>query len=67
MIDNLSIATHDFPLRMFTSFSVDDILLPRYVNWSTTAENGDVSFLFKTHELSFICVHEKVNNASLFA
>ena len=30
MIDNLSIA-----VRMLTSLSIDEILLPRYVNWST--------------------------------
>ena len=29
-----SIAVHAFPTRMLTSFSVDKILLPRYVKWS---------------------------------
>ena len=35
MIDNLSIALQDFALCMLTSFSVDEILLPRYMNCST--------------------------------
>ena len=35
MIDNLSIAVHDFAWRMLTSLSVNKILLPRYVNRST--------------------------------
>ena len=32
MIDNLPIAVHAFPMRMLTSLSVDEILLPKYVN-----------------------------------
>ena len=32
MIDNLSIAFHDFVRRMLTSFSVDEILQPKHVN-----------------------------------
>ena len=32
MIDNLSIAVHAFSVRMLTSLSVDELLLPRYVN-----------------------------------
>ena len=35
MIDKLSITIHDFPLRMLTSCSENEILLLRYVNWST--------------------------------
>ena len=35
IIDNLSIAVHDFPKRISTSVSVDGILLPRNVMWST--------------------------------
>ena len=34
-IDNLSIAIHAFLMCSLTSLSVDEILLPRYVNWST--------------------------------
>ena len=30
----LLIVVHDFSMRMLTSLSVDEILLPRYVNWS---------------------------------
>ena len=33
MIDNLSVAVHTFSMRMLTSLSVDEILLPRYVNF----------------------------------
>ena len=35
MIDKVSIAVHAFPMRVLTSFLVDEILLPWYVNWST--------------------------------
>ena len=35
MIDNLSIVVHACARRMLTSFSVDEILLPTYVNFST--------------------------------
>ena len=35
MIINLSIVVHAFPVRMLTSLSVDEILLLRYMNWST--------------------------------
>ena len=65
MIDNLSIGVHAFALHMLTSFSVDEILLPRYVNWSINFKglplNGGGFFLFKTHELCFICVYVAVN------
>ena len=56
MIDNLSIAVLTFPMLMFSSLSVDEILQPRYMNWSTSFRRlpfscGNGSFLFKTHEL----------------
>ena len=35
MINNLSLAAHTFPMHILTLLSVDEILLPRYVNWST--------------------------------
>ena len=35
LIENLSRAVHAFAIRMLTSISVDDMLLPRLVNWST--------------------------------
>ena len=35
MIDNLSIVVHAFAWCMLTPLSKDEILLPRYVNWST--------------------------------
>ena len=35
MTDNLFVADHAFPIRVLTSLSVDEILLPRYVNCST--------------------------------
>ena len=34
-ITNLSIAFHAFTWCMLTSLSVDEMLLPRYMNWST--------------------------------
>ena len=35
VIDNSSIAFHAFAMRMLTSLSVDEILLPRYMNLSS--------------------------------
>ena len=35
MIDSLSVAVHAFAKHMLMSFSVDVMLLPRYMNWST--------------------------------
>ena len=35
MIANMSIAFHAFVRLILTSLSVDEILLPRYMNWST--------------------------------
>ena len=69
MTDNLSIAVHVFAWRMLTSVSVDEILLPKYVNLSTNFRSRtlrvDGSFSFKTHEHRFICVHVEAN-ASCF-
>ena len=47
MIDNLSITVHAFTRRMFISLSVDEILLPRYLNWSTNFEVEMASSLWK--------------------
>ena len=35
IVNNLSIATLALPMCMMTSCSVDEILLPGYMNWST--------------------------------
>ena len=35
MVDNLEIAVHVFHIRASTYFSVDKILLPKYMNWSS--------------------------------
>ena len=35
MVDNLSIVVYALPIHMLTSLSVDEILLPRYMNCST--------------------------------
>ena len=35
MLINLSIVVHPLPIHMLTSFYMNEILLPRYVNWST--------------------------------
>ena len=53
MIDNLSIATHDFAKLMLTSLSVDEILLLRYVNLSNNFKGLSLNdfFSFKVHEL----------------
>ena len=55
LIDNLSIAFHNFTRCMLTSLSVDEILLLRYMNWPTNFKelllSGDGSFLCKTYVL----------------
>ena len=62
MINDLSIAFHTFARHMMTLISVDEMLLPRYVNCSTIFRSLSLrmamaSFLFKTHVLCFICIH----------
>ena len=41
-INSLSIAVHDLLMNILTSLSVDEILLPRYMNWSS--DFGGLSF-----------------------
>ena len=59
MIDNLLIAVHAFASCTMMSFSVDETLIPRYMNFSisiqrATIQCGDVSSLIKkTHLLRF--------------
>ena len=60
MIDNPSIAFYTFPKHMLTSFSVDVMLMPRYVNWSSNFRGlplWDGSVLFKTYVLCFIGIY----------
>ena len=35
IINNLSIAVHIYPVNMLISLSADEVLLLRYINWST--------------------------------
>ena len=35
MIDNLSVGDHVFPMPTLTSLSIDRVLLPRSLNWTT--------------------------------
>ena len=37
LVNNLFIAVHFFPMHMLTSLFVDEILLLRYMNWSTNS------------------------------
>ena len=62
MINNLS-AVHAFVRCMLTLLSVDEILLPKYLNWSSkiqrlAAWSEDVFFLFET---CYIYVHVEVS------
>ena len=66
MINNLLIAVHAFASHILKSFSVDEMLLLRYVNLSTNFReppfNVEMSaFLIKTHVLYFVCIHIEVN------
>ena len=55
MIDSLSITVHAFVMRMLTLLSVDEILLPMYVNppliSKSCSQSGDNSFVFKAFYL----------------
>ena len=59
MIDNLLITVHAFAWNMLTSLSVDEILLPRYVNLSTNF-SGLLLIMEMTprlkHIYCFICI-----------
>ena len=65
IIDNRSIAVHVFPLQMLTSLSVDEMLLPSYVNWFTSFRGLPFydTILFKTLKLCFILIHVEVTNS----
>ena len=60
----LSTTVHTFLMRMFASFSVDEILLPRNINWSNFRDlpfyEEMVSSWLK-HMNCFICVHIETN------
>ena len=56
MTDSLSIAIHAFVSRESMSFSVDETLLPMYVNLSTSFSCGNVACLIKAHIFSFVCI-----------
>ena len=60
MIDNLLNAVHTFARRIPTSFSVDKILLPRYVNMSTNFRGSPLWVEMAPTRLNtcilFICV-----------
>ena len=43
MLVNLSIALHALPISMLTSFLVDEILLPRYMDWSTNFKDLSIN------------------------
>ena len=57
MIDNLSKAVHAFAMHNLTLISVDEILLPRYVNWSTNFRGFPQKILScLKHINSLLCV-----------
>ena len=59
IIDSRSLTFHVFARCMLRSFSVDDILLQRYANWSANfwGLSGDGSFLLKTYILFYFNSH----------
>ena len=69
MIDNLSIAVHVFREHTLTSVSVDEILLPRYVDLSANFRSlrlivGMTQSCLKHINTCLICVHKKTNASS---
>ena len=63
IIDNLSIAVYALPMYILTLLSVDGILLPRYVNWSTNFRGLPfyVEMAPSWHEFYFMWVHAEAN------
>ena len=66
MIDNLSIPVHALPMCLLTSLSVDEILLPKYVNWFINfrgfPSNEEMApFWTKIHEFCFIWVYAETS------
>ena len=60
MINNLLLAVHNFTKWFLISLSIDEILPPRYVNWSKVLEVCHVewnSFYFRSYGLCFIYIH----------
>ena len=56
MIDNLSIALRAFASRLLMSFSVDETLLPRFLNLSTNFRELPNRVEIKTHVLDFVSI-----------
>ena len=61
MTDSLSIAAHAFAIRVLMSISLDETLLPREVNESTSFrelpfKSGDVASLIKAHIFRLVCI-----------
>ena len=65
MVDNLLIAVHVFSMHMLTLLSVDEILLPKYVNCSTNLRgllsNVEMEPTCLKHMNCFIRVHIETN------
>ena len=65
MIDNLSIVVHAFTEHMLTSLSIEEILLPRYVNLSTNLRElpfrVEIAPSHLKHMYYFICIHVEAN------
>ena len=62
---NLSIRIHALLMHMLTSLLVDEILLPRYTNWSTDFRdlpfNEEIAPPYLKHGLCFIWVHVEIS------
>ena len=60
---------YDIPKHMLTSLSIDEMLLPIYMNWFTNFRDLSLRmemalFLFKTHVLCFIGIYIEGNASS---
>ena len=54
MVVNLSIVVDALPMYMLTLLSVDEILLPSYINWSTNFRNLPFNEKMAPYEHIFI-------------
>ena len=62
-IENILIAAHTFYMRLLTSFSVDEILLPKKVKWSTNVRG--LPFNLTLGQFCLKCINHNVFDESM--
>ena len=67
VIDSHLVAFQDFTMRLLTSFSEDDVLLPRYMNWSTDYKVEMNPFCLKRMNLVLLVFTQKQMPPAVFS